>query len=164
MGPTSGGKTTLARHFEAAWRERGVPVIVYDGDEVRDLFGEDHGFRPEDRMRVVSVLVHLANKAVAAGLNVIVSALTAHEDARRYIGESVCGLTVGYVECSIERCAERDPKGLYERARKGEITTLIGWNTPYEPPQAPDLVLNTETRSLDDLFVEADTLLRPENG
>ncbi|TGV46686.1 adenylyl-sulfate kinase, partial [Mesorhizobium sp. M2D.F.Ca.ET.160.01.1.1] len=95
-------------------------------DEVRGLFGADLGFGADSRLRVVSVLVHLANKAADAGLRVVVAALTAGQDAFQYVRENVTNLTIGYVACSVQTCAQRDPKGLYRKAMSGEIDTLIG--------------------------------------
>lgn len=143
MGPTSSGKTTLGRTFTHYLRRRGFGAVHYDGDEVRDFYGPDHGFTDADRFRVVRTLVHLANKAAAAGLYVVVSALTASVEARTYVAENTDNLIVGHVNCSIEVCAQRDPKGLYGRAAKGEIDTLIGFNTPYLPPKDPDIVVDT---------------------
>ena len=85
----------------------------------------------------------MANKAADAGLNVIVAALTANENARNYVSENVRNLIVGSIECPITLCAERDPKGLYAKAKRGEIDTLIGYNTEYTPPENPDIVLDT---------------------
>lgn len=151
LGPTSAGKTTLAMRIVADLRKHGIPAIHFDGDEVRAFFGADLGFGAESRLRVVSTLVHLANKASGAGLHVVVSALTAGEDARTYVRANIRNLTLAYVACSIETCARRDPKGLYRKAIGGEIDTLIGYNTEYRPPENPDLVLDTETQSLDEL-------------
>lgn len=151
LGRTSAGKTTLAARVVADLREHGIPAIHFDGDEVRDFFGADFGFGADSRLRVVSTLVHLANKAADAGLQVVVSALTAGEEARAYVRSNVRGLTVGYVACSIQTCARRDPKGLYQKAMQGEIDTLIGYNTEYRPPEEPDLVLDTEAQSLKEL-------------
>ena len=78
MGPTSSGKTTLAELTVKRLLGDGIIAINFDGDEVRNFFGEDFGFTPCDRKRVVSTLVHLTNKATSSGINVIVSALTAH--------------------------------------------------------------------------------------
>ena len=164
MGPTSSGKSTLARHFVAEWQNQHVPVIEYDGDEIRNLFGKGHGFNPEDRLRVVCVLAHLASKAAGSGLNVVVSALTAHENARQLVRERLPNRVVGYVACPIDLCAKRDPKGLYKRAQSGEIDTLIGWNVPYQPPANPELTLNTDTCSPDELFAEVDAFLRRRHG
>lgn len=151
LGPTSAGKTTLATRVVDDLRKSGVPVIFFDGDEVRDFFGKELGFGVHSRLRVVSVLAHLANKAADAGLHVVVAALTAGEDARDYVRENVRNLTVGYVFCSIQRCAQRDPKGLYGKAMRGEIDTLIGYNSEYRPPDNPDLVLDTEAYTVGEL-------------
>jgi len=159
MGPTSSGKTTLAQHCVSQWRDMGRVVLHFDGDEVRDFFGDGHGFDPKDRLRVVMTLALLANKVSEAGVMCIVSALTAHDDARAYIAEHIPSLITGYVDCSIEECARRDPKGLYARAREGKIDTLIGWNTPYIPPENPALILNTQCDGLEDLFQQIDAYL-----
>jgi adenylylsulfate kinase len=151
LGPTSSGKTTLATAVVASLREHGIPAIFYDGDEVRDLFGSDLGFSADNRLRVVSVLTHLANKAAEAGLHVVVAALTAGQEARDYVRNNVKNLKIGYIACSIDACAQRDPKGLYKKAIRGEIDTLIGYNSEYRPPDCPDLVLETELYSVDEL-------------
>ncbi len=147
MGPTSSGKTTIGEHLLERLRAAGSPSMHFDGDEVRNFFGENLGFDVSDRQRVVATLVHLANKTSAAGVNVIVSALTASEDARRLVLDTVKNLIIVYVKCSIETCAERDPKGLYAQAKNGEIDTLIGVNSNYLPPDNPDLVIDTEDLS-----------------
>ena len=147
MGPTSGGKTTIGEQLLERLRADGSPCMHFDGDEVRNFFGENLGFEVSDRQRVVATLVHLANKTSAAGVNVIVSALTASEDARRVVLDTVKNLIIVYIKCSIETCAERDPKGLYAQAKNGEIDTLIGVNSDYLPPDNPDLVIDTEDLS-----------------
>lgn len=149
MGPTSSGKTTLAHHFLDELRKTGNCAIHYDGDEVRDFFGSNHGFAEADRLKVVRTLVHLANKANDSGLNVIVSALTANQDARDYVKHNVKNLVLIYIDCSIEKCAERDPKGLYRKAERGEIATLIGINTSYRPPEKPDVIISTEGTTIE---------------
>jgi len=147
MGPTSGGKTTIGEHLLERLRAEGVPAMHFDGDEVRNFFGDDLGFKKSDRQRVVGTLAHLANKTAAAGINVIVSALTASEEARRLVLESIDDLIFVYVKCSIQTCAERDPKGLYAQAQNGEIDTLIGVNSEYVAPENSDIVIDTETLS-----------------
>lgn len=153
MGPTSGGKTTIAEALTERLRGEGWAVMQYDGDEVRNFFGDDLGFKVSDRQRVVGTLVHLANKASTAGVNVIVSALTASEDARALVNNTVNNLHVGYIKCSIETCQARDPKGLYAQANSGEIDTLIGVNSDYLAPENPDLVIDTEQLSVDEAVV-----------
>jgi adenylylsulfate kinase len=149
MGPTSSGKTTISELLLEHLRMRGNPAIHYDGDEVRNFFGDTLGFKAEDRLRVVGTLVHLSNKASKAGLNVIVSALTANQDARQLIRSKIDNLLIGYVRCPVDICAMRDPKGLYKKAKKGEINTLIGYNSNYMPPDNPDIIVDTATLSLE---------------
>ena len=157
LGPTSSGKTTIALLLLEKFRKSGLLVLHYDGDEIRDFFGPSLSFEASDRMRVVSTLTHLANKATEAGTNVIVSALTANEDARDYINRNVKNLLVCYVKCSIDTCVKRDPKGLYRRAKQGEINTLIGFNSKSVPPENPDIIVDTDFSSAssaaDKLFI-----------
>lgn len=159
MGPTASGKTTLAEAYLDRLRIRNIPSIHFDGDEVRDFFGGQLGFRKQDRLRVVSTVVYLANKARDAGLNVIVSALTANPDAREYVLKNLHGPIMGYVKCSISTCTDRDPKGLYAKAKSGKITTLIGWSEEYNPPDDPDLILDTESNGVATLLDQIDDLI-----
>jgi adenylylsulfate kinase-like enzyme len=137
--------------------------VLFDGDEIRGFFGPGFGFDSEHRLRVVEVLAHLANKAAEAGLNVVVAALTAGQDARDHVHANVRNLKVGYVSCSVDACARRDPKGLYGRAMRGEIDTLIGFNSEYRPPDSPDIVLDTERYSADELVSRTVAAVFPQN-
>ena len=89
MGPTSSGKTTLARLFYQRLLFASDFTLHFDGDEVRDTFGSNLGFSKKDRLLVVKTLVYASNKGLEAGANVVVSALTAFEDARLYIKKNV---------------------------------------------------------------------------
>ncbi len=160
MGPTSSGKTTIAEYCVSKWREQGRVVVHYDGDEVRNFFGNLHGFSKQDRLQVVRTLVDLANKASEAGVLCIVSALTAHLDAREYVRAATSCLLIGYIECSINECVRRDPKGLYALAKQGAISTLIGWSEPYETPTKRDFVLDTEKLSLSQSYEIIDSIVR----
>jgi adenylylsulfate kinase len=154
MGPTSAGKTVLAKEALYALRNKGFPVIHYDGDEVRDFFGKDLGFSSKNRLRVVSTIVHLANKALDAGLNVIVSALTANPDARNFVRKNVKNLILVSLECRIETCMKRDRKGLYAQALKGEIDTVIGFNSNYDAIESPDIIIDTDSKSKEESIRE----------
>ena len=144
MGPTSSGKTTIAEALVARLGAAYVPVVHFDGDQVRAWLGPGLGFAPADRLRVVGALADIADKVSTAGLNVVVSALTANPEARRHVAETVGGLIVAHIKCSPETCARRDPKGLYAKARRGEIDTLIGHDGGYVAPERPDIELDTE--------------------
>lgn len=149
LGPTSSGKTTLASQVVTRLEEQGLPVIHFDGDEIREFFGPNLGFSNAERLQVVKTLVHLVNKSERAGLNVVVSALTANKDARLYVAESIkCLMILCYVKCSIDVCALRDPKGLYRIAQKGEIDTLAGYNSEYLSPEKADVIVDSEIFSI----------------
>jgi len=150
MGPTSSGKSTIAEQFVRELVKNNATIIHYDGDEIRDFFDKDFGFNENNRGRVVETLAHLAKKANDAGINVIVSALTAHQSSREYISSNIPNLLVGYVTCPIDVCAERDPKGLYKMAKNGEIDTLIGYNSKYIAPTTPDIILDTESQNVEE--------------
>jgi adenylylsulfate kinase len=149
MGPTSAGKTTTGRHLVEDMRASNIPAIHYDGDEIRAFFGSTLGFKSEDRLRAVTTCAHLANKANEAGLNVVVSALTANENSRDYIKTNVPNIVIAYLTCPIDICIQRDSRGLYRKAREGKIKpeTLIGLDTPYNAPSNPDIVIDTSNNA-----------------
>ncbi len=149
MGRTSSGKTTLAKRLLEILQSRDIPAIHYDGDEIRDFFGSNLGFEPKDRLRVIKTLIHLSNKAYDAGLSVIVSALTANVDAQVYVKNNVHHLITAYLDCPIKECMKRDPKGLYKKAKNGEIKTLAGYNTEYHEPDFADLIINSGKDSIE---------------
>ena len=147
MGPTGSGKTTIAKEFVKRCQRLGN-VMHYDGDEIRNLFPSDHGFSKHDRLYVVKALVNMAKKAADSGCIVVVSALTAYEDARTYIREQIKDLIIVHIDCSIETCMKRDYKGLYQKAINGEINTLVGINTPYIPPDQSIVTISVNSEQL----------------
>ena len=159
MGPTASGKTTLAREMLKILSKKERPVIHYDGDEVRGFFGPNLGFKVKDRLLVVKTICYLANKALNSGVNVVVSALTANEDARVYVVKNVKNVILIYLECSLEKCIERDYKGLYKKALSGEIDTLIGINSDYLPFENPDIIIKTENKSIGKNVIELEKRL-----
>ena len=149
MGPTSAGKTTLANALVTYIRENDTkPIIHWDGDQVRDMLGPDLGFSPASRLKVVRILTEVSKATADAGIFTIVSALTAHEDARQLVFERLPQVLIGYVHCPIDTCIERDPKGLYRRAIDGEIDTLVGYNSDYIPPTSPDITIDTSSMGI----------------
>ncbi|MBI9111039.1 adenylyl-sulfate kinase [Maridesulfovibrio ferrireducens] len=154
MGPTSAGKTTLAIALIKRLKDEGISVIHIDGDEVRNLFGENHGFSKNERLRVVQACFFITKKARDANVSTITSALTAGDEARCLISKQKHKITVGYINCPIEICAERDPKGLYEKAKKGIIDTLVGYNSEYKAPENPDFIINTAHVTIDESVEE----------
>lgn len=150
MGLTASGKTSIAKRLADKLIEKNMPVNHYDGDEVRESFGPSFGFDEKNRFQVVDRLVTLSNQAISQGKNVIVSAVTAHENAQRHVFQNIKCLITIFLKCSVEECARRDYKGLYKKAKNGEINTLIGFNTTYNIPKKVDLVIDTETKSVEE--------------
>jgi adenylylsulfate kinase len=144
MGPTSSGKTTLAKLLYGRLFSDNNFTLHFDGDEVRDTFGNNLGFSNNDRLLVVKTLVYVSNKGLDAGANVVVSALTAFNDARSYVKKYLNQSIVIYLRCSISECSLRDPKGLYAREKRGEINTLVGASSIYTEPDCPDVIIDTE--------------------
>ena len=150
MGPTSAGKTTLASALSDRLRTQwDLPVVHWDGDQVREMLGETLDFSPQSRLHVVRTLAVLAFSTSQAGVLTVVSALTAHDDARRLIRKRLPRLLIVFVKCPVETCMERDPKGLYRQAAAGKIDTLIGYNSNYTPPPTPDLELDTSSETVE---------------
>jgi len=149
MGPTSSGKTTISKQFVKVCQKKNFPIIHYDGDEIRNLFGKNFGFSEENRNLVIHTLAYMAKKANESGIPVIISALTAHKSAREYISKNISNLKIIYIKCPISVCVSRDPKGLYKKAINKEINTLIGYNTEYIEPINPNLTLLTNEHSIE---------------
>ena len=144
MGPTSSGKTTISEALADVIQKCNIAILQYDGDEMRNLMGEKHSFSKSDRLAVVKGLVHFAKKSAGKGLNVIVSALTESEESREYVQNHIDNVVIIYLECDIDECIKRDPRGLYKKAINGEIDTLVGYNSPYIPPSNYHLKINTK--------------------
>jgi adenylyl-sulfate kinase len=147
-GLSASGKTTLA---QALAERLGHPCYVLDGDVVRRGLSSDLGFSPEDRVEHLRRMGHVAAMMADAGLLVIAAFIspyrTSRAEARRTVGTH--RFMEVYVAADLATCEARDPKGLYQRARAGEIERLPGLSEPYEPPQAAELTLQTGTLSVD---------------
>ena len=142
-GLPASGKSTLAAAVEARLIAAGRPALRLDGDNLRHGLNGDLGFSPADRAENVRRTAHVAALLAEAGVVAIValvSPVLADREAARLVHERA-GLPFHeiYVNTSLAECERRDPKGLYARARAGELTGLTGLDAPYEPPATPDL-------------------------
>ncbi len=147
-GLSGAGKSTVARLVEAELRARGRRVDVLDGDEVRENLSKGLGFSKEDRDTNVRRIAFVADLLARNGVIAITAAIspyrTIRDEARALHGDRFVEI---HVRASVDACAERDVKGLYARALRGEIPAFTGVSDPYEEPLAPELVLDTETES-----------------
>jgi len=148
-GLSGSGKSTLARGIEEALLRRGTSVYVLDGDNVRHGLSRDLGFSPADRAENLRRIGEVAKLFVDAGMIVVCAFVSPSRLDRGHV-RAVLGpgdFVEAHVSASLETCRARDPKGLYGKADSGEIGDLTGVGAPYEAPEKPDLVLDTEQRS-----------------
>ena len=149
-GLSGAGKSTIANIVGPELEERGRTVEYLDGDVVRTHLSKGLGFSKEDRDTNIERIGWVASRLTRNGAAVLVSAISPYEETRRkaraMIEEFGPFLEV-YVEASVEECARRDVKGLYEKAFAGEIKEFTGVSDPYEAPSNPELVVHTEQDS-----------------
>lgn len=144
-GLSGSGKSTLAHAVEERLHKMGCRTYVFDGDNVRHGLCSDLGFSPGDRAENVRRIGEMARLFVDAGLIVLTAFISPFRKDRQWVKELVgAGDFVEiYCDCGIEICEKRDVKGIYERAKKGEVPDFTGISSPYEPPENPDLHLMT---------------------
>lgn len=151
-GLSGAGKSSLAFALEQYLHGRGVRCYVLDGDNVRHGLNRDLGFTSEDRQENLRRIGEVAKLMVDAGLLVLSAFISPHAQDRemvRQLFEPEDFIEI-YVQCSIEECERRDPKGLYKKARSGDIPHFTGISAPYDVPEDPSLIIDTEQLPLDE--------------
>lgn len=144
-GLSGSGKSTLANAVAHQLHERNHHTYVLDGDNVRHGLNKNLGFSPEDREENIRRVGEVSKLFVDAGtivMTAFISPYRADRDQARELIENNRFVEV-FVECPIDVCEERDPKGLYKKARSGEIKEFTGISAPYEEPEKPEVVVNT---------------------
>lgn len=160
-GLSGAGKTTLAIGLERRLFEQGMRVIVLDGDNVRHGLNADLGFSPEDRAENIRRIGEVAALYADAGLIVITAFISPYledrDQARAAAGD---GFHEVYLSTSLADCEGRDAKGLYTKARRGEIPEFTGISAPYEAPPAAELTIDTGAESLDESLTKLTDYVR----
>ncbi len=145
-GLSASGKSTLSRLVEKELFARGCNTYILDGDNVRHGLNSDLGFSPEDRVENIRRIGEVAKLMMDAGVITLTAFISPYREDRQRCRELVPEgrfLEI-HCRCSLQECERRDPKGLYRRARAGEIPEFTGISAPYEEPEAPELVLQTD--------------------
>ncbi len=145
-GLPGSGKTTIALGVADILRKKGYRVEVIDGDWARRTISLGAGFTREERRIHLHRIAWVARLLARNGVIVLCSFVSPYRDVRRLVREIIeeeVPFVEVYVECPLEECIRRDPKGLYKRALRGEIKYFTGVSDPYEPPEKPDIIVNT---------------------
>jgi bifunctional enzyme CysN/CysC len=152
-GLSASGKSTIAHRVEESLVSGGRAAYVLDGDNVRHGLNQDLGFSAADRSENVRRVGEVARLLADAGLVALAPLISPYEADRRRVAAAHAAADLPFflvhVATPIEECERRDPKGLYARARAGEITGFTGIDDPYEVPSSPDLVVDTSTATVE---------------
>ena len=151
-GLPAAGKTTLACALEQRLRDLGRMTCVLDGDSLRKGLCRDLGFSEADRVENIRRVAEVARLMVDAGLTVMVALVSPFREQRRLASQLVSDgeFIEVFVDTPLEECERRDPKGMYARARKGELKDFTGIGSRYERPESPDVRIDTSVMSVEE--------------
>lgn len=151
-GLSGAGKSTITVELERRLYQLGIYTYRLDGDNIRHGLNKDLGFSPEDRKENIRRIGEVAKLFVDAGILTLAAFISPYQENRDQVRSLVADseFIEIYVKCSLETCEQRDPKGLYKKARNGEISGFTGIDAPYEEPMNPELTIDTEEHSLDE--------------
>jgi len=163
-GLSASGKSTLAHALENALFEKGYKTYVLDGDNIRHGLNKDLGFSPQDREENIRRIGEVAKLFADAGIIVLTAFISPYcsdrEKARKLNPRNFIEV---YVKCDLDVCEQRDPKGLYKKAKAGEISEFTGISAPYEEPENPELVIDTGKYSIEESVNQLITYLKSQN-
>ena len=147
-GLSGSGKSTLAEHLAPVLRERGARVEVLDGDVVRTNLSKGLGFSKEDRDTNIRRIGFVASLLSRNDVCAITAAISPYRSVRRECREMCTNFVEVFVAAPLEVVEARDPKGLYKKARAGEIQNFTGVSDPYEDPEKPEVTVHTDAESV----------------
>ena len=146
-GLSGAGKSTLSHHVAKELRHRGLNVEILDGDEVRTNLSKGLGFSKEDRDTNIKRIGYVCKLLSRNGVVAISAAISPYKEVRDHNRKDIGIFIEIYVRCSIEALTQRDVKGLYKKALAGEIKNFTGVSDPYEPPEHPEILIDSEKQS-----------------
>ncbi|WP_299223583.1 adenylyl-sulfate kinase [uncultured Psychroserpens sp.] len=150
-GLSGSGKSTIANVVEQKLFSKGIKTYTLDGDNIRKGINNDLTFSPEDRTENIRRIAEISNLMVDAGLVVLGAFVSPYKKDRENIKSIVKDVNFVeiFINTSVEECERRDVKGLYKKARAGEIKNMTGISAPYEAPESPDIEIKTENESVE---------------
>ena len=144
------GKTTVADRVAEILRDKGYRVERLDGDIVRRSLTSDLGFSKEDRDENIKRVTFVAKLLTRNGVAVLATFVSPYRERRRKTREEIASFVEIYTRCPLEVCIQRDDKGMYKKALAGEINNFTGIDDPYEEPEEPELILDTDKESVEE--------------
>jgi len=148
------GKTTLSKRLKEELNNRGFKIVHLDADDIRGKLNADLGFSPEDRKENLRRVAYVSKLFNENGNFVVTSFVSPTNEYRKMIKEIIGNFKLVFVKCSPKVCEERDVKGMYKKARNGEIKDFTGVSAPFEEPLDADIVVDTERNSIEDCVKE----------
>ena len=151
-GLSGSGKSTISVALEKALFEQNITSYRLDGDNIRYGLNQNLGFSPEDRKENIRRIGEVGKLMVDAGVVTMTAFISPYEEDRNTVREILEDgeFIEVFTKCSLDECESRDPKGLYKKARSGEIKEFTGINAPYEEPSNPEIVIDTENESVEE--------------
>ena len=160
-GLSGAGKTTLAEKLAAYLKDKNIKCELLDGDTVRNIFPQT-GFSKKERNDHIKRMGFLASMLERNGITVVASFISPYRESRDFVRKMCRNFVEVYVSTSLEVCEKRDVKGLYKKARKGEITSFTGIDDPYEAPLNPEISIDTGNETVEESFRKLLDFLKPE--
>jgi adenylylsulfate kinase len=150
-GLSGSGKSTIANVVEQELHKQGIKTYTLDGDNIRKGINNDLSFAPEDRTENIRRIAEISNLMIDAGLVVLAAFVSPYKKDRENIRSIVkdVNFVEVFINTSVEECERRDTKGLYKKARAGEIKNMTGISAPYEAPENPDIEIKTEEETIE---------------
>ena len=163
-GLSGSGKSTIANVVEQELYKLGVKTYTLDGDNIRKGINKDLTFSPEDRTENIRRIAETANLMIDAGLITLAAFVSPYKKDRENIKNVVkdSNFVEIYINTSVEECERRDVKGLYKKARAGEIKNMTGISAPYEAPENPDIEIKTEEKTVEQAVQEILNFIKPK--
>lgn len=151
-GLSGSGKSTLANALARYLFEENIQTYVLDGDNIRHGLNKDLGFTDEDRKENIRRIGEVSKLFVDSGQIVLTAFISPFREDRQQVKDILSDneFFEVYVKCSLDQCEVRDPKGLYKKARNNEIKHFTGIDSPYEEPENPAIIVNTENQTVED--------------
>lgn len=151
-GLSASGKSSIANSLAKELFDRGNQIFVLDGDNVRHGLNKDLGFDEQSRKENIRRIGEVSKLFVESGQIVLTAFISPYKEDRKLVRDlvEVDEFIEVYVKCSIEECERRDPKGLYKKARNDEIKNFTGISAPYEAPENPEIVVDSEKYSIEE--------------